>query len=193
MILWEKKSMNIANKITLLRIVMIPIFMILMLVKFPFHMEAALAVFLIAALTDKLDGHLARKYNLITDFGKFMDPLADKLLVTGAFVILIQLGRIDAWIVFVILAREFAITGLRSIASAQNIVIAASNFGKLKTVSQIVAICILMLNNFPFSLLNLPVDIIAIYTTLIITILSGLDYFNKNILVLSPRKLENKI
>lgn len=185
--------MNIANKITLLRIVMIPIFMILMLVKFPFHMEAALAVFLIAALTDKLDGHLARKYNLITDFGKFMDPLADKLLVTGAFVILIQLGRIDAWIVFVILAREFAITGLRSIASAQNIVIAASNFGKLKTVSQIVAICILMLNNFPFSLLNLPVDIIAIYTTLIITILSGLDYFNKNILVLSPRKLENKI
>lgn len=185
--------MNIANKITLLRIVMIPIFMILMLVKFPFHMEVALAVFLIAALTDKLDGHLARKYNLITDFGKFMDPLADKLLVTGAFVILIQLGRIDAWIVFIILAREFAITGLRSIASAQNIVIAASNFGKLKTVSQIVAICILMLNNFPFSLLNLPVDIIAIYTTLIITILSGLDYFSKNILVLSPRKLENKI
>lgn len=185
--------MNIANKITLLRIVMIPIFMILMLVKFPFHMEAALAVFLIAALTDKLDGHLARKYNLITDFGKFMDPLADKLLVTGAFVILIQLGRIDAWIVFVILAREFAITGLRSIASSQKIVIAASNFGKLKTVSQIVAICILMLNNFPFSLLNLPVDIIATYVALIITILSGLDYFNKNILVLSPRKLENKI
>ncbi len=78
--------MNIANKITLLRIAMIPIFMILMLVKFPFHMEVAFAVFLIASLTDKLDGHLARKYNLITDFGKFMDPLADKLLVTGAFV-----------------------------------------------------------------------------------------------------------
>ncbi|MGB7605162.1 MAG: CDP-diacylglycerol--glycerol-3-phosphate 3-phosphatidyltransferase [Lutisporaceae bacterium] len=185
--------MNIANKITLLRIAMIPIFMIFMLVKFPFHMEVALAVFLIASLTDKLDGHIARKYNLITDFGKFMDPLADKLLVTGAFVILIQLGRIDAWIVFVILAREFAITGLRSIASAQNIVIAASNFGKLKTVSQIVAICILMLNNFPFSLLNLPVDIIAVYVTLIITIWSGLDYFSKNMLVLNPRKLENKV
>jgi len=182
--------MNIANKITLLRIAMIPIFMILMLVKFPFHMEVALAVFLIAALTDKLDGYLARKYNLITDFGKFMDPLADKLLVTGAFLILIQYGRIDGWIVFVILAREFAVTGLRSIASAQNIVIAASNFGKLKTVSQIVAICILMLNNFPFSLINLPIDIIAIYVTLIITIWSGLDYFIKNMHVLKSKELE---
>lgn len=185
--------MNIANKITLIRIAMIPIFMILMLVKFPYHMEAALVVFLTAAITDKLDGHLARKYNLITDFGKFMDPLADKLMVTGAFVVLIQLGRIDAWIVFVILAREFAVTGLRSIASAQNIVIAASNFGKLKTVSQIIAICILILNNFPFNLLNLPVDIIAVYVTLIITIWSGLDYFSKNISVLKSRKLESKV
>lgn len=172
--------MNIANKITLLRIALIPVFMVLMLIEFPFHMELALTVFLIASLTDKLDGYLARKYNLITDFGKFMDPLADKLLITGAFVVLIQLGRIDAWIVFVILAREFAVTGLRLLAAAQNIIIAASNYGKLKTVTQIVAIVILILGNFPFNLLNFPMDIIAIYTTLTITVLSGFDYFGKN-------------
>lgn len=180
--------MNLANKITLLRIAMVPIFMVLMLLEFPYHMEAALAVFLAASLTDKLDGYLARKYNMITDFGKFMDPLADKLLVTGAFVVLIQLGRIEAWIVFVILAREFAVTGLRSLAAAQNVIIAASNYGKVKTVTQIVAIAILLLDNYPFSLVNLPVDIIMVYTTLIITVLSGLDYFGKNIKVISKMK-----
>lgn len=176
--------MNLANKITLLRILMVPIFMVLMLMEFPYHMEAALAVFLTASLTDKLDGYLARKYNMITDFGKFMDPLADKLLVTGAFVVLIQMGRIEAWIVFIILAREFAVTGLRSLAAAQNVIIAASNFGKIKTVVQIVAICILLLGNFPFNLINLPMDIIAVYAALIVTILSGLDYFGKNMQVL---------
>lgn len=184
--------MNIANKITLLRIFMIPIFMVLMLVKFPFHMELALAVFLAASITDHLDGHLARKYNLITDFGKFMDPLADKLMVTAAFVILIQMGRIEAWIVFVILAREFAVSGLRSLAAAQNVVIAASNFGKVKTVTQIVTICVLMLNNFPFSLLNLPVDTISTYLTLIITVWSGFDYFGKNLKVIMPKNIEHK-
>jgi CDP-diacylglycerol--glycerol-3-phosphate 3-phosphatidyltransferase len=143
-------------------------------------MEWALVVFLIASITDKLDGHLARKYNLITDFGKFMDPLADKLLVTGAFVVLIQLGRIEAWIVFVILAREFAVTGLRTLAAAQNVIIAASNYGKIKTVTQIVAIVVLLLGNFPFSLLKIPMDMILVYLTLIITVLSGLDYFSKN-------------
>ena len=172
--------MNLANKITILRILMIPIFMVFMLMKFPYHMEAALVVFLAASLTDKLDGYLARKYNMITDFGKFMDPLADKLLVTGAFVILIQLGRIEAWIVFIILAREFAVTGLRTLAAAQNVIIAASNYGKIKTVTQIIAIVLLLLGNYPFSLIKLPMDIIMIYTTLIITILSGLDYFSKN-------------
>ncbi|MHB1391852.1 MAG: CDP-diacylglycerol--glycerol-3-phosphate 3-phosphatidyltransferase [Clostridia bacterium] len=176
--------MNLANKITLLRIIMVPIFMVLMLVEFPYHMEAALAVFLTASLTDKLDGYLARKYNMITDFGKFMDPLADKLLVTGAFVVLIQLGRIEAWIVFIILAREFAVTGLRSLAAAQNIIIAASNYGKIKTVTQIIAIAVLFLGNYPFSLVNLPMDMIMVYAALIITVLSGLDYFGKNMQVL---------
>lgn len=180
--------MNLANKITMLRILMIPIFMVLMLMEFHYHMEAALAVFLIASLTDKLDGYIARKYNMITDFGKFMDPLADKLLVTGAFVVLIQFGRIEAWIVFVILAREFAVTGFRSLAAAQNIIIAASNYGKMKTVIQIVAVAILLLDNYPFSLINFPMDVIMVYSTLVITVLSGLDYFIKNIQVLNKVK-----
>lgn len=180
--------MNLANKITLTRILMVPVFMALMLVNFPFHMEIALAVFLLASLTDKLDGYLARKYNMITDFGKFMDPLADKLLVTAAFVGLIQLGRIEAWIVFVILAREFAVTGLRSLAAAQNVIIAASNYGKIKTVIQIITIVILLLGNYPFSLFKFPMDIIMIYAALIITVLSGLDYFNKNMQVIAKMK-----
>jgi CDP-diacylglycerol--glycerol-3-phosphate 3-phosphatidyltransferase len=129
---------------------------------------------------------------MITDFGKFMDPLADKLLVTAAFVILIQMGRIEAWIVFGILAREFAVSGLRSIAAAQNVIIAASNFGKLKTVTQIITICVLILNNFPFSLINLPVNTICIYLTFIITVWSGFDYFGKNIKVIIPKRLEHK-
>lgn len=180
--------MNLANKITLARILLVPVFMALMLIKFPYHMEIALAVFLVASLTDKLDGYLARKYNMITDFGKFMDPLADKLLITGAFVVLIQLGRIAAWIVFVILAREFAVTGLRSLAAAQNVIIAASSYGKIKTVTQIIAIAVLFLGNYPFSLLKLPMDMIMVYAALIVTILSGLDYFNKNLQVILKMK-----
>lgn len=180
--------MNLANKITLARIVMIPIFIVLMLLDFPYHMAAAFIVFIAASLTDKLDGYLARKYNMITDFGKFMDPLADKLMVTGAFVVLIQLGRIDAWIVFVILAREFAVTGLRTLAAAQNVIIAASNYGKIKTVTQIIAIAVLLLDNYPFSLVNIPIDTIAVYVTLVVTILSGIDYFSKNAHVISTMK-----
>ncbi len=180
--------MNIANKITILRILMVPIFLIFMLVEFPYHMEAAVTVFIAASLTDKLDGYIARKYNMITDFGKFMDPLADKLLVTGAFLVLIQFGRIEAWIVFIILAREFAVTGLRTLAAAQNVIIAASKYGKIKTVTQIVAIVILLLDNYPFSLVNVPMDIIMVYAALISTVLSGVDYFNKNIQVISKIK-----
>jgi CDP-diacylglycerol--glycerol-3-phosphate 3-phosphatidyltransferase len=102
------------------------------------------------------------------------------------------MGRIEAWIVFVILAREFAVSGLRTLAAAGNVVIAASNFGKLKTVTQIITICILILNNFPFSLISLPVDIIFTYLTLIITLWSGFDYFGKNMKVIMPKKLEQK-
>lgn len=171
--------MNIANKITVIRIILIPIFMLFMLIDVPYNMETALVLFSIASLTDKLDGYYARKYNLVTDLGKFLDPLADKLLITGAFLIFIQLGQIQAWIVFVILAREFAVTGLRGIAANNNIVIAASNFGKLKTVIQIITIIILFLNNYPFSLINIPMNTIFIYLSLFVTVVSGTDYFAK--------------
>lgn len=180
--------MNLANRITILRVLMIPVFMIFMLAKFPYHFEAALIVFIAASLTDKLDGYIARKYNMITDFGKFMDPLADKLMVTGAYAVLLQIGRIEAWIVFVILAREFAVTGLRGLAAAQNVIIAASKYGKLKTVTQIISIAVLIWDNYPFSLINLPIDVIMVYIALITTVLSGFDYFKKNIMVLKSGK-----
>ena len=177
--------MNIANKITILRILLIPIFMFFMMVKVPYNMEIALSIFLIASLTDKLDGYLARKYNLITDMGKFLDPLADKLLVTAAFLQLIELGRVEAWIVFVILTREFAVTGLRSIAASQDIVIAASNFGKIKTVTQIVAIIGLMTRPYIMATIDYPLDTMLVYLTLVITVISGVDYFYKNRVVFS--------
>jgi CDP-diacylglycerol--glycerol-3-phosphate 3-phosphatidyltransferase len=172
--------MNIANKITLLRILLIPIFIVFLMINKPFYREIALLIFIIASLTDKLDGYYARKLNLITDLGKFMDPLADKLLVTSALLMFIEMGIIEAWIVFIILAREFAVTGLRAVAATNNVVIAASQLGKLKTVAQITAIIVLLLNNFPFNLIGLRMDTILIYFSLIITIVSGIDYFLKN-------------
>lgn len=176
--------MNMANKITLSRIVLIPILIFFMLIDdIPYHMEIALFLFLLASLTDKLDGYYARKYDMITDLGKFLDPLADKLLISGALLVFIQLGKIDAWIVFVILAREFAITGFRGIAANNNVIIAASELGKLKTVIQIITIIVLFLDNYPFCLIHLPMDTILIYLSLIITIISGIDYFIKNIKV----------
>ncbi len=177
--------MNIANKITVIRILLIPVFMFFMIVRVPYNMEIALCIFLLASLTDKLDGHLARKYNLITDMGKFLDPLADKLLVTAAFVQLIEIERIDAWIVFIILAREFAVTGLRSIAASQDIVIAASNFGKIKTVIQMVTVIALIGRPYMLMIIGFPLDTILIYLTLAITVISGFDYFYKNRIVFS--------
>ncbi|MCK9217081.1 MAG: CDP-diacylglycerol--glycerol-3-phosphate 3-phosphatidyltransferase [Firmicutes bacterium] len=173
--------MNIANKITIIRILLIPVLIVFLTIDIPYHMEIALFVFVIASLTDKLDGYIARKYNLITDLGKFLDPLADKLLVSAALLMFIQLGRIDAWIVFIVLAREFAVTGLRAVAANKNIVIAASQLGKIKTTIQIITIIVILLNNFPFNLIGLHMDIILVYLTLIITIASGIDYFLKNL------------
>ncbi len=172
--------MNVANKITIARILLTPLLIVLLMIDIPYHMEAAFIVFLIASLTDKLDGYIARKYNTITDLGKFLDPLADKLLVSGALLMFIQLGKIQAWVVFIVIAREFSVTGLRAIAAKNNIVIAASPLGKMKTVVQIITIIILMLDNFPFSLIAIKMDIILVYFMLFITIASGVDYFLKN-------------
>lgn len=180
MIYRENIQMNIANKITILRILLIPIYMFFMFIQIPYNMEVALFIFVIASITDKLDGYIARKYNLVTDFGKFIDPLADKLLITGAFVSLVELGRISSWIVFIILAREFAVTGLRSIAASQRVIISASNFGKLKTVSQIIAVIFLMAKDYIALITVFPISEVFVYVCLILTVLSGVDYFTKN-------------
>lgn len=172
--------MNLPNKITVVRIIMIPLFIAALLIEFPYHQPIAAALFIIAALTDSLDGYIARSRNLVTDFGKFMDPLADKLLVCSALICFVQLGSVPAWVVIIIIAREFAITGLRSLAAADGIIISASKWGKAKTMSQMIAIVLILFNNWPFSLINIPVATIMIYVATILTIFSGVDYLILN-------------
>ena len=147
---------------------------------------AALLTFIIASLTDMLDGKIARKYNLITDFGKFMDPLADKLLVCSALICLVELGRLPAWICIVIIAREFAISGFRLVASDNGIVIAASYWGKTKTVSQM-AMVILMILNLEIPAVQMLTTIIM-YVACALTIISLVDYIVKNKQVLASQK-----
>src|SRR5690625_809549 len=184
--------MNIPNKITLSRICLIPVFILILSIPLDWgewvigtttlpvvHFTAAV-IFLIASLTDWLDGYYARKYNLITNMGKFLDPLADKLLVSAAFILLVELDLAAAWIVILIISREFAVTGLRLVAAGEGIVLAASNMGKLKTVSQISAIALLLLHNYPFSYIGFPFATIVLYLAMIITVISGCDYFIKN-------------
>ena len=169
--------MNLPTKLTLLRVFMIPIFVVFMIVDItPFDNWIALAVFILASLTDLLDGKIARKYNLGTNFGKFMDPLADKLLVCSAMICLVEMHIIPAWIVIIIIAREFIISGFRLIASDNGVVIAASYWGKFKTVFQMVMIC-LMIANIPA--LRLLTDIVM-WVALILTIVSLIDYLWKN-------------
>ncbi|WP_026689833.1 CDP-diacylglycerol--glycerol-3-phosphate 3-phosphatidyltransferase [Alteribacter aurantiacus] len=189
--------MNVPNQITISRIFLIPLFMIFLLIPFnwgewsilgasiPISHFVAAVVFIIAASTDWLDGYYARKYNLVTNMGKFLDPLADKLLITAAFVCLVELGMFPAWAAIVILSREFAVTGLRLVAAADGDVIAASSWGKWKTVSQIVAAAALMLHNVIFEAFSIPFDTIMIYVAVVLTVFSGWDYFVKNKHVLS--------
>ncbi len=176
--------MNLANKLTILRILLVPVFMIFLLNKFPYGVHIAAAIFIIAAITDTLDGYIARKKNMVTNFGKFMDPLADKLLVSAALISLVQMGRLSAWMVVIIIAREFTISILRAVAAAEGIVIAASWWGKAKTITQVIAIIFVLLNNFPFRYINFPFDTIMMYVAVAFTIISGVDYLriNKHIL-----------
>lgn len=172
--------MNLANKLTILRIFLVPIFMLFLLIDMPNGDYIAAVIFVIAALTDTLDGYIARSRNQITTFGKFMDPLADKLLVCSALIILVEMQRLSSWIVVLIIAREFAITGLRVLAASEGITIAASWWGKFKTSSQMFLIVVLLLNNYPFSLVRIPMNKIAVVLTLIFTVVSGADYLIKN-------------
>lgn len=169
--------MNLPNKLTVLRIILIPVFMVLLMTG---HSVISAVVFIFASATDALDGHIARKYNLITNFGKIMDPLADKLLVTAALLGLVQLGHLAFWMVFIILARELLIVSLRAVAASQGIVIAASKWGKLKTISQMVAVILMLLGNWPFGWEGFPLADIIMWIAVILTVISGVDYIIKN-------------
>lgn len=170
--------MNLPNKLTVLRVLMIPFFVVFMLIPVTgdYDKWIALGLFILASLTDMLDGQIARRYNLVTNFGKFMDPLADKLLVCSALICLIDTGAIPSWMVIVIIAREFIISGFRLIASDNGVVIAASYWGKFKTVFQMVMICLMIAD---LKVLALVTDIVM-WIALILTIVSLLDYLMKN-------------
>ena len=174
--------MNLPNKLTLLRVFLIPFFIVFMLTEWggAASKYIALAIFCVASFTDFLDGHIARKNNLVTNFGKFMDPLADKLLVCSALICFVSSGKLAAWIVIVIIAREFIISGFRLVASDAGVVIAASYWGKFKTVSQMLMIILLILD---FSILYIPTQIV-VYIALALTVISLIDYVVKNINVI---------
>ncbi|MGI6736560.1 MAG: CDP-diacylglycerol--glycerol-3-phosphate 3-phosphatidyltransferase [Anaerovoracaceae bacterium] len=169
--------MNLPNKLTMGRILAIPVFIVVYLMG---HYIIATLIFIAAAATDALDGHIARSRNLVTNFGKLMDPLADKLLTMSAFVCLVWMGLVPGWMVIVILAREFAVSGLRQIAAADGVVMAAGKSGKVKTVLQMVTIPQLLLNNWPGSLIGIPLDQICLWAALAVTVISGVEYFVRN-------------
>lgn len=178
-------KMNLANKITVSRMIMVPVFVIILLspiIPQPLNRYIAVAIFIIASLTDALDGYIARSRNMITNFGKFMDPLADKLLVTSALISMVELGSLPAWAVIIITAREFIITGFRTIAASNNVVLAASWWGKLKTTSQMLMIIFVLIGfqGVIFEAINSLLLVLAVA----FTIISGVDYIVKNINVL---------
>ena len=172
--------MNLPNKLTLFRVILIPFFVFFLLAPYfeGYGNYIAVAIFIVASLTDMLDGKIARKYNLVTNFGKFMDPLADKLLVCSAMICLISTGQLAAWIVIIIIAREFIISGFRLIASDNGIVIAASYWGKFKTTFQMLMVIDLILSA-SIPVLKIP-GVVLTYIALALTVISLLDYIIKN-------------
>ena len=175
--------MNLPNKLTMFRVILIPFFIVFLLIPITSYDKwIALVIFIVASLTDLLDGKIARKYNLVTNFGKFMDPLADKLLVCSALICLIELHKIPAWMVIIIIAREFIISGFRLVASDNGVVIAASYWGKFKTVSQM-AMVILLIADFG-GVFDLICEAL-IWISLALTIISLVDYVAKNKQVLT--------
>ena len=188
----EVLNLNLPNKITVSRVMLIPFFLIVMLVDFGWgnlsigqetlpvnHLVGAI-IFIFASVTDWVDGYYARKYNLVTNLGKFLDPLADKLLVSAALIVLVEAQLAPSWIVIIIISREFAVTGLRLILAGTGEVVAANMLGKIKTWTQIIAVSALLLHNFPFSYINFPFDTVALWISMFFTIWSGWDYFVLN-------------
>ena len=175
--------MNTANKLTMLRVLMIPAFLlVLYLGEQPWANYAALVIFVAASLTDTLDGYIARHYNQTTDFGKFMDPLADKCLVTAAMLWFVEIGQMPAWALLVVIIREFGVSGLRMVAAAKGRVIAAGWSGKVKTASTMVCIVLMLLPIAPW------INGICVAVIVLTTIYSGVEYFMKNLDVVSQAK-----
>ena len=182
--------MTTASKITMIRIVLIPVFIVLMLLDFPGHTWYALASFIIASLTDTVDGIVARKYGQVTDFGKFIDPLADKLLVIAALLIFVQNGQMASWAAMIVITRELAVTGLRLIAVENGLVIAAAKSGKVKTFTSLVAICIMLTPWHGIKLIGaFDVDALMVLCILATTVYSGVEYFVKNGKLLNLKKV----
>ena len=171
--------MNLPNKLTIARMCMVPLFMIALMMNTPASRLIATVIFALASLTDMLDGQIARKYNMVTNFGKLMDPLADKVLTTAAMICLVELGDLAAWIAVVIIFREYLITGLRSVAASENIVVAANIWGKVKTVCQMIALMLLMVKPQIIDLCGINIGLWLMYVAVALTIYSGLDYVLK--------------
>jgi CDP-diacylglycerol--glycerol-3-phosphate 3-phosphatidyltransferase len=183
---------NLANRITLARIFLVPVIMFFLLTNvnlgsfsfsdytITYNQLVAAIIFIVAASTDGLDGYIARKNKIVTNLGKLLDPLADKLLVAAVLISLVEMDKLSALIAIIIISREFAVTGLRQIALLEGSVMAASKWGKWKTAIQITMIIALLLNNFPFVLIDFPFDIISSWVAAAITLYSGFDYFVKN-------------
>ena len=183
--------MNLPNKLTVTRMILVPVNIAVYLMEFgknfsilgfklPLYQIVVLAIFSIASLTDLLDGKIARKYGLVTTFGKFMDPIADKLLVNSVIILLAWSGKIHVLVPIIMISRDIVVDAVRFIAASNNKVVAASNLGKAKTVTQMIGIILVLLNNFPFALINIPMDQIVIIVATIISFVSGYDYLMKN-------------
>lgn len=169
--------MNLPNSLTLIRIFLIPVFVLILLIRIPYGDFFAAAIFIVAALTDSLDGYLARKWKQVTKLGIILDPIADKLLITAALISLVELGRIQGWIAIIILGREFAVSGLRVVKAEEGIIIPASKLGKIKTISQIVAVILIILEKAYQPYINIPLGQWMMYFAVIITLISGFEYF----------------
>lgn len=184
--------MNLANRITLVRIFLVPLVTFFLLVRLElepltignysisYNQVFALILFIIAASTDGLDGYIARKRKIVTNLGKLLDPLADKLLMAAVLISLVEMGKLGAWVAIIIISREWAVTGLRQVALMEGQIIAASQWGKWKTAVQITMIIVLLLNNFPFNFIDLRIDLYTVWASVLITVYSGVDYFVKN-------------
>ena len=168
--------MNLPNKLTILRVIAVPFFVVLYLMNYRI---AAFLLFIAASFTDMLDGKIARKYGLVTNFGKIMDPLADKVLVYSAFCLMVENGTVPGWVLILILAREFTVAGMRTVAASEGIVIAAGMSGKIKTVLQMIAVPLLLLGNWPHVAVAYAGQFF-LYASLVMTVYSGIEYVLKN-------------